>query len=183
MSDTSGNKTPLQTTARDTDKGILGSVQPTCRRLAQRSAERAFSLREAWKRAPTHHNPTPPPLGNMAPLSPRRLLPALGRAFAPAGGVRTATRQPVLIDTARHSDPAAAIAALLRVDPERVQWLGWRERDAGTSNAAHAVPTKKNGRPPAAAPSAAALKKRAQRAKARAAKQAPTTSPKENTHV
>ncbi len=127
---------------------------------------------------------TSPFVGGLSPLPPR---PApnfrQGEFRLATGGVRTATRQPVLIDTARHSDPAAAIAALLRVDPERVQWLGWRERDAGTSNAAHAVPTKKNGRPPAAAPSAAALKKRAQRAKARAAKQAPTTSPKENTHV
>jgi hypothetical protein len=113
-------------------------------------------------------------VGGLSPLSPR---PApnfrRGEFRLATDRVRAATRQPVLIDTARHSDPAAAIAALLRVEPERVEWLGWTESGAGASKAAPTVPAKKNGRPPAAAPSAAALKKRAQRASARA-KQAPT---------
>jgi hypothetical protein len=107
--------------------------------------------------------------GELSPLPPRPALAFRHGEFRLAGEGRRATyRQPVLIDTARHSDPASAIAALLRVDPERVQWLGWRER-----HAAPTVPAKKNGRPRAANPSEAALKKRAQRAKTRA-KRAPT---------
>jgi hypothetical protein len=95
--------------------------------------------------------------------------------LAGEGDQRAASRQPVLIDTARHGDPAAAIAALLRIHPERVQWLGWREREARSPDAAPAARSAKRGPVPSANPTAAALKKRAQRAKARSAKQAPTT--------
>ena len=46
--------------------------------------------------------------------------------FRCAPGERLKNRQDVLIDVARYEDPAAAIAGVLNVPTDQVEWLGWQ---------------------------------------------------------
>jgi hypothetical protein len=149
--------------------------------LPEDRREREKAVAHAWQRATKYAEcATNYREGGGIPMKYiQRDFPTFGAGLSPSlccGVFRVkghrARKQQVLINTSHHRDPVAAIAGLLRLTTEQIDWLGWN----GTTPPHPSRRKNKGGRPRAANPSAAALRKRAQRERAAAKAAAPTAA-------